>query len=795
MAGFRTMLSSAAHLCETAARRVSAARDALHHTGQADAVLDPQAHSAEQSVAARARTASAQLAKHPDYLSIGTVNLAGGESFPFLVPFGPHGHLCTDVDGRDENVAHLVRAAILHTLSHSSAGTVKVALIDTATLGAVSSPLQPLVTAGVITEVATDPGSVEVVLSAAEKHIRERISTQGAAGPLLLLAVASHTGLSKALLERIYAIARSGREHRVAMIGLGLPELPWATRLRIPGDGTARVANPPTAPVTQGDEFAAPVHLHPRADNSYLLGESQRLADRAKAATALTFADLVPTEPSSHDPAHALEVPIGRDASGEVRLRFDDATPHWLVAGRTGGGKTVFILDVLYGLASRYTPDDLALYLLDFKEGVSFSEFTPSERDATFIPHARVVGVESDRAYGLAVLRHLNEEMTRRSTLMKRHGVSAFSALREHETLPRIVAVADEFQVLLAGNDKLASEAVSLLENLARKGRSYGVHLVLASQTISGIEALYAKKDSIFGQFPMRIALPGAKQILDARNTAAEGIGLGQVVINTDGGLAGADRVVRFPNVESDIMAQLRARLVRDHPHVSPPKVFYGYRSVHVNDVLAEQPASPGEAFVGQTVSLDLSPARFTFDARPGRHLAFLGSDPAGADGVSAVAASLGPAATIWTVDFTGTAAHVEAHRSLTPAEFTPALAQALETGNIHILAWGLDAAGLDRNGQTALRTLLKQGPARGVHLTGWWRAMRRFIDDTGGSAGREDVAGNIVLNLPGTELTSHFGPSFSDWQPRGGRALFIDRHLGGTGQLIVPFTRKEVIA
>ena len=71
------------------------------------------------------------------------------------------------------------------------------------------------------------------------------------------------------------------------------------------------------------------------------------------------------------------------------------------------------------------------------------------------------------------------------------------------------MAVIDEFQVLLAGNDALAREAVALLEELARKGRSYGIHLVLASQSMSGIEALYGRPSPIFGQFPLRVALPG----------------------------------------------------------------------------------------------------------------------------------------------------------------------------------------------------------------------------------------------------------------------------------------------
>ena len=99
---------------------------------------------------------------------------------------------------------------------------------------------------------------------------------------------------------------------------------------------------------------------------------------------------------------------VGHDGDRPVTLQFNDLTPHWMIGGRSGAGKTAFLINVLYGLATRYGPDELTLYLLDFKEGVSFAEFVPTQRDRSWLPHARAVGVESDREYGLAVLRELD---------------------------------------------------------------------------------------------------------------------------------------------------------------------------------------------------------------------------------------------------------------------------------------------------------------------------------------------------------------------------------------------------
>ena len=156
----------------------------------------------------------------------------------------------------------------------------------------------------------------------------------------------------------------------------------------------------------------------------------RELAAHSAAASQVTLADLLPDageELWTGDAAEGLGTTVGHDGDTPVVLRFNDLTPHWMVGGRSGAGKTAFLINVLYGLGARYSPDELALYLLDFKEGVSFAEFVPTQRDRTWLPHARAVGVESDREYGLAVLRELDAEMTRRSVAYKRAGVTRFA--------------------------------------------------------------------------------------------------------------------------------------------------------------------------------------------------------------------------------------------------------------------------------------------------------------------------------------------------------------------------------
>ena len=81
---------------------------------------------------------------------------------------------------------------------------------------------------------------------------------------------------------------------------------------------------------------------------------------------------------------------------------------------------------------------------------------------------------------------------------------------------------------------------------------------------------------------------------------------------------------------------------------------------------------------------------------------------------------------------------------------------------------------------------MLRTGPSRGVHLLSWWRGLRRFNEEVGGSAGREDVAGLVFLNVPATDVSLLLGRPV-DWQPRPNRALLHDRHADRT-TVFVPF-------
>ncbi|MET8527110.1 FtsK/SpoIIIE domain-containing protein [Micromonospora sp. NPDC005172] len=823
---------------------VTAHRAARSHLDAARAVLGaappptPQAGGADL-VARLARLGAAlatptpgaaTLTDDPVALRIGEASTEDG-GFAVLVPLGGGHHLALDTDARDGRVAALLRAVVLRLVATAPPGRVRVAGIDTAALGATFGPLRPLLDAGVLDPPATSETEVAALLDTAERHARAAQHAEPATRQLLLVVATAAPAPRE--LARLAALTHAGPAAAVCVLLAGHPSrlpgetsppLGSTTAIRL-AEGYAQVGDPAGMPFSaDGSGLAAPVLLDGDPPPASVRALAEHVGAAARRADALPFAALLPERRWAESAANGLRTVVGRAGPAPLTVAFDDVTPHWLVGGRTGAGKTVFLLDVLYGLAARYSPAELQLYLLDFKEGVSFTEFVPTGRDPSWLPHARAVGIESDREYGLAVLRELRREAQRRATALKRHGVTKLADLPRDNPLPRVVAVIDEFHVLLAGNDALAREAVDLLEELARKGRSYGIHLVLASQSMTGIEALYGRAEAIFGQFALRVALPGGGGVLDQLNDAAAALPIGAAVVNTAAGAVGADTVVRFPDAHAAAgdLAALRHELWQARPPGSrAPAVFKGYEAARVEDDPTFAGLRPGGrrpmALVGRTVDVHGTTALFLMDTTPGRHLAVVGTTPAGADVLRAATLSLARQHTPGDVRFQvaslvtaadPVAAETEAalrsaghpvHR-LDAAGLRDRIAAlaAEPAGREYLVVFGMDAAApvlgasdpvTFRSGLDDLRALLRQGPAQGMHLLGWWRGLRRLSDDLGGTQNRDDIACLVALNVPGPELALHLGVHDLAYTPRADRALLIDRHDQRT-RLIVPFAR-----
>lgn len=197
---------------------------------------------------------------------------------------------------------------------------------------------------------------------------------------------------------------------------------------------------------------------------------------------------------------YEVSVPVGWDINHkEVCFEIGKEQNHTLICDHSGSGKSNFLHVLIQNLAFYYAPNEVQLFLLDYKEGVEFNAYVID----TPLEHARLVSVASSVSYGITFLKWLCDEMEKRADRFKQFKVKDLSDYRKHEKMPRLIVVVDEFQVLFS-DKKRKGEVEWYLNALLKKGRSYGVHLVLATQTMRGPDI-----DSSFkAQIANRIALP-----------------------------------------------------------------------------------------------------------------------------------------------------------------------------------------------------------------------------------------------------------------------------------------------
>ena len=234
-----------------------------------------------------------------------------------------------------------------------------------------------------------------------------------------------------------------------------------------------------------------------------------------------------------------IDVPLGR--AGATRLQSlklgKGTSQHVLVSGKTGSGKSTLLHALITNVALRYSPEEIELYLVDFKQGVEFKTYATHK-----LPHARVVAIESDREFGLSVLGRLDAELKLRADRFRAIGVHDLAAFRQADPnalLPRILLIVDEFQEFFVEDDKISQDAGLLLDRLVRQGRAFGVHVLLGSQTLAGT---YTLARSTIGQMAVRIALQcseaDAHLILSEDNSAARLLSrAGEAIYNDSNGL------------------------------------------------------------------------------------------------------------------------------------------------------------------------------------------------------------------------------------------------------------------
>lgn len=181
-----------------------------------------------------------------------------------------------------------------------------------------------------------------------------------------------------------------------------------------------------------------------------------------------------------HRLGRSTAVPLGRTGGGDFVLDIARDGPHMLVAGTTGAGKSEFLRTLVCSLALGNRPDALVFVLIDYKGGSAFGSLRA-------LPHVAGYLTDLDEHLGRRALVALKAEARYRERLLGRaqcRDIDAYHAAGEPlGPLPRLALVIDEFRFLVHE----MPDFLDRLTDVTARGRSLGMHLVLATQRPAGV--------------------------------------------------------------------------------------------------------------------------------------------------------------------------------------------------------------------------------------------------------------------------------------------------------------------
>lgn len=265
-----------------------------------------------------------------------------------------------------------------------------------------------------------------------------------------------------------------------------------------------------------------------------------------------------------------IAVPIGiKGANTVVKMVLGkgggNVEHHVLISGVSGAGKSTLLHTLIMSTLISYSPDEVQMYLLDFKEGVEFSDYTHYR-----LPSLRVVAINSEREFGLRVLKELCEELEQRTKYFTKYGASGINEYLEMpgvKKVPKLLLIFDEVQELFRNSsesDTISRQCLSCINKLVMQGRAMGIHIILACQDFRNCSGL----ETYFSQMAVRIAVRGtengATSILEPNNAGIKTLQnqpAGSAIYNSSCGVESANNFFRISYIKKEERKALLERM------------------------------------------------------------------------------------------------------------------------------------------------------------------------------------------------------------------------------------------
>ena len=776
----------------------------------------------------------------------GVANLfrIGRDQFPLI---GNH-NIWVDDSAPDLSSLEFCQFLVCEALTQTSPGELEVLVYDSA-LSGIASPFQEVNSSGEkVLKQINDAEELKETLRFLRTHVRDVLNIiQGRAPNLLsfreqfpqvtegykLVVLSSYfLALDEEIQGQVMQLLRAGPRAGVTFLIHSLTDEDQDVIEELVIDQCDHYQTTPGGRVTTGDNYAGYADIK---TIDTLISSSQQVARDIANSTVqpLDFKEVQTLSDTwTESSRDALTFVIGRHGLSTMEVTLGDELNqrhNALITGAVGQGKSNLISVVVHSLCQRYSPSEVEFYMLDFKEGVTLQAFAPDPHTGSFLPHARVLGLDADREYGVNVLRHLFAIYRQRMATFKASGVQNIRQYRladPEAVMPRIVVVIDEFQMLFGEDDDTAESAVDLLVKGARLFRACGIHFILASQTISSGYLLGGTAgEGLFGQVPVRIALKNSlaesHATLGFKNDAASHLRSREAIVNLDYGELSSNRKTTVAYADEAILGELRtAWWQQARGTVTPPEVFEGERRLSLHDDARILPSlHAGQAMLGRRISVGAAPLTVDFTTDVGRNLALLGTGPGHAVLLNAALSLLHstPAAELILLDLIGDwhlpardAVRTAFEQQLTKIGSTYRVvgkhqADALVDGLAEQVADRADDAsappvyvigfGLERwrtssdEREEALQELFKTAPISHIHFLLWWKKQTSF-ENCVGYDGSTYFDIKAAMQLDASSAVDFFDDALLRWRGADNRMLVWDAAEMSRPQLVIPYAQ-----
>ena len=330
--------------------------------------------------------------------------------------------------------------------------------------------------------------------------------------------------------------------------------------------------------------------------------------------------------------------PIGYTEDGTpFFFKMDVSKQHYhaFVIGATGSGKSRFLHDVILSMTAAYQPEDVELYLLDFK-GVEFNCYRGFK-------HTRAILVDrADERITYEVIRDIKLKMEERQQLLAAVGASdvkEYNRMNLDKHLSQIILVADECQTLFADrakNGHLQNEMVDIIALIAQQGRAYGVHLLLSTQSLANAPQLGKEILNQIGEHYILPCLPAdaARLVSNEKQTQTEKVvatmerGKGQCYYEgADGATMFTFNFVQKGEMQDELVSKLEQKAAS---HVSNGQTYFsGALQFPISQEVADYIATKGRknivASPGQIISLEQTPLTISLKDDLSENIALFG--------------------------------------------------------------------------------------------------------------------------------------------------------------------------